>query len=285
MNKNPLFSILVANYNNGRYFKECYESIIRQTYQNFEVIIVDDGSEDNSVELIENIIAENPKFKLYQNEKNYGCGYTKRRCAELATGEICGFLDPDDALVSDALEIMADAHLKNPDKGHIYSNLIYCDENLNKIKIKKNEPIENRNPYYYNLDHKVNALSTFKKSDYLKTEGINPYMRRAIDMDLYFKLYEVTDTLYIDCDLYIYRIHSGGISTLENTNKANFWHWFAIMKAAERRNVNVENLFLENFYRKNEAEEYYKALHLLKKSRLIKLFQTFGFLKWLNKIK
>ena len=54
--KPPLFSLLIANYNNGIFFKDCYDSIISQTYTNWEVIVVDDASKDNSVELIQNII-------------------------------------------------------------------------------------------------------------------------------------------------------------------------------------------------------------------------------------
>ena len=280
----PLFSILIANYNNGRYFKECYDSILSQTYNNWEVILVDDGSKDNSVEEIKSIIGDDKRFKFFVNDKNEGCGYTKRKCVQLASGEICGFLDPDDALVKDAIDIMVDAHTKHPEKVHIYSNLIYCDSNLNPTKVKKNSPVESLKQDYFILDHKVNALSTFKKAAYDKTVGINPYMKRAVDMDLYFKLYETGEVMYLDHDSYIYRIHSGGISTMENTNKAFFWHWFAIMNAAERRNTNVENLFLENFYRKNDVEKYIYAVNLLKKSRLIKILQFFGQLQWLKKI-
>ena len=65
-----LFSILIANYNNGKFFKDCYDSIINQTYDNWEAIIVDDHSADQSVELIKAIIKEDARFKLYENENN-----------------------------------------------------------------------------------------------------------------------------------------------------------------------------------------------------------------------
>src|ERR1700690_716768 len=99
------FSVLIANYNNGKYFKDCYDSLISQTYNNWEEIILDYKSTDDSLEVIKTLIKEDERFKLFENEKNYGCGYTKRKCAELATGEICGFVDPDDAIVPEALEL------------------------------------------------------------------------------------------------------------------------------------------------------------------------------------
>ena len=106
-------SILIANYNNGRYFKDCYDSIISQSYDNWEVIIVDDCSTDNSVELIKKFIDGDERFKFYQNTQNKGCGYTKRKCLDLATGEFCAFLDPDDAIFSYDVECLLDEFKKS----------------------------------------------------------------------------------------------------------------------------------------------------------------------------
>lgn len=75
----PLFSILIAQYNNGKYFEDCYKSIMAQTYPNWEAIIVDDCSTDDSVEQMRKIVGNDPRFKIFVNEENKGCGYTKRR--------------------------------------------------------------------------------------------------------------------------------------------------------------------------------------------------------------
>lgn len=276
----PLFSILVANYNNGKYFKDCYDSLISQTYENWEAIIVDDCSTDDSIKTIKELISEDPRFKLYENEKNRGCGFTKRRCAELATGEICGFVDPDDAIEFKALEIMVQKHLEYPNASMIYSNYIFHDANMKFIKIQKNSPIINKDPYFFNLNFLINHFATFKNSLYKNTEGISSKMKRAVDMDLYFKLYEKGDLIYIDENLYNYRIHNGGISTNENSNKAYFWHWAAIIEAAKRRNINIENNFVEEFIKRQEYDLLNYKYDLLKKSRFIKLGQKFGFLNW-----
>src|SRR5690554_4791645 len=115
MKNNPLFSILIAQYNNGHFFNDCYKSILEQTYANWEVIIVDDASTDDSLKVIKDIIKDDSRFKLFTNDTNKGCGYTKRKCAALATGEISGFLDPDDTLEPIALEKMVEIHLNHPE--------------------------------------------------------------------------------------------------------------------------------------------------------------------------
>ena len=99
-----LFSILIAHYNNYNYFLDCYKSILAQEYQNFEVIIVDDCSTDDSFVKLQELLKTDSRFKLYKNEQNRGVGYTKRRCAELANGDVCGFVDPDDALKENAIQ-------------------------------------------------------------------------------------------------------------------------------------------------------------------------------------
>ena len=104
-----LFSVLIANYNNGQYLQDAIDSILCQTYTDWEVVIVDDGSTDNSKEIYRQY-EQNSRFHIVYNEQNRGCGYTKWRCVEEAHGEICGFLDPDDVLMSDALEKMEKVH-------------------------------------------------------------------------------------------------------------------------------------------------------------------------------
>ena len=104
----------------GLFLQEAIDSILAQTYPNWEVIIVDDKSNDDSKHIYEHL-ASDRRFKVFYNDDNQGCGYTKRRCIELASGELCGFLDPDDALAPQALEVMVQAHSDHPECSLIYS--------------------------------------------------------------------------------------------------------------------------------------------------------------------
>jgi len=252
-----LFSILIANYNNGIFFEDCYKSIINQTYPEWEVIIVDDFSDDDSLELIKGIVDEDKRFLIYRNDKNYGCGYTKKKCLDLANGEICGFFDPFDALLPEALDIMIKSHINHLDVSLIYSNYFACINSFEKKKVVKNHSIPSEFNYLTGcFKYRIGHFATFKKVYYDKSEGINPYLKRAVDQDLYLKCEEVGKVFYIDRTLYLYRIHKKGISNYNNNLKAIAWHIFVILKTCERRNIEFENIlsntFLNLFYTNDE---------------------------------
>lgn len=252
---NPLFSILVANYNNARYIKECIDSILNQNYRNIEIIIVDDASVDNSVEVIKDIQAKYDNIYLYINDKNRGAGYTKNICIAKMNGQLGGFVDPDDALDKTAVEIMVDAHIKNPESSLIYSTNYKCDENLNiitKTKFVKQQPDNILVAQQTFIDHFV----SFKKSLYDKTGGTDPFAKRAVDRDLYCLLETVGSVKFIDLPLYYYRVHSGGISKTSNVYKAEYWDWVVKHRYLREKGLSNEELYNDTIlrYRKSPSD-------------------------------
>ena len=274
-----LFTILVAQYNNGKYFEDCYKSIMAQTYQNWETIIVDDCSTDDSVELMKKLIGDDARFKIFSNDENKGCGFTKRKCVELANGEICGFLDPDDAISETAVAEMVQQHIKLPGIVLIYSNFTYCDENLEPQKIHFQKKVENFSPDFFNLDGSISHFATFKNSYYKKTSGIDAYLQRAVDQDLYLKLYEVGEVFYLNQNLYHYRIHDGGISTNGNTENASLWHWLVNLETAKRRNFNIEKLFPKNTMTSLRQKALEIEINNYNKSYVFKIMRKIGLFK------
>ncbi|MEN2415066.1 glycosyltransferase family 2 protein [Flavobacterium mesophilum] len=269
MNK-PLFSILIANYNNGHFFKDCYASIINQSYTNWEAIIVDDASTDNSIEIIKQLIGEDKRFKLFINEENKGCGYTKNKCAQLANGKISGFLDPDDALTTDAIAIMSEAHCLNNEVAIITSKYEFVDLEMNfKEASSQGSSLPSGKSYLTYGRGAFTHFATFKNSFYLKSIGIDPKMKRAVDQDLYFKLEEQGEHLFINQVLYRYRIHQDSISCNENSYKAKYWHFYAINEAYHRRRK--QKLGVNNFTHKQikviRSDYYFSRFVLLKCSK------------------
>lgn len=249
----------MANYNNGKYFKDCYDSLIIQSYDNWEVIIVDDCSTDNSVEIIKDLIKNDDRFKLYENEENKGCGYTKKKCADLATGDFCAFLDPDDALLYYSIECCMDEFQKCSKIVATYSQLFFCDESLNPKSIFEKIKQINNDKYFFNCPVQISAFFVFKKEAYLKTAGINPNLRTAVDQDLYLKILEIGEAKFIEEPLYKYRLHNGGISQSNSKGRAKESFGKVIYQAMKRRGITkIQNRDVPENY--TNAEEIYNLL-------------------------
>lgn len=231
------FSILIAHYNNFEYFKDCYQSILNQTYQDFEVIILDDCSTDGSYEKVKDWVKNDSRFKVFQNEENKGVGYTKGKLIELATGEICGFLDPDDAITPNALENSLSHFSENIIA--VYSFIKMCDNQLNFVKLLPNQKqVKNNNPFFLNIFFDVNHFFLFRKKAYLKTEGIDIELTSAVDQDLYLKLYEQGSFKLIKEPHYIYRMHDKGVSQEKSKKGILNKNWDKVLRnTLKRRNT------------------------------------------------
>ncbi|KPE52071.1 glycosyl transferase family 2 [Chryseobacterium indologenes] len=268
------FSILIANYNNGKYFKDCYASLISQTYGNWEVIIVDDASTDDSVEIIESIIKNDPRFRIYHNSSNQGCGYTKRECMKYATGEVCAYLDPDDALYADALEKTVQEFINNSDVTATYSQMMLCDENLTPDKVYAGTKQIYNSRYFFNCPTQFAHFFTFKRATYLKTSGINPALKSAVDQDLYLKILEHGNVKYIKEPLYLYRLHSNGISQQSFKQGAKESFAKVIHETMKRRGIRkINNRKVPETY--TNQQEIYQLLN----------YQTQKLHRLINKVK
>ena len=94
--KGELVSVIMPTYKCGRFIVESVRSVQAQTYQNWELIIVDDRSDDGTVELVLNLIKEDPRIKLFQNEANSGAAISRNVALRNAKGRWIAFLDSDD---------------------------------------------------------------------------------------------------------------------------------------------------------------------------------------------
>lgn len=245
----PEISILIANYNNGKYFKDCYNSLINQTEKNWEAIIIDDTSTDDSLQIIRKLTEGDSRFKVFENEQNMGYQKTIAKGIELSKAPIFARLDPDDALYPEAISMSIKAHQENPEVGLVYTNFTNCDDQLTPQKHHTAKQVNDFGPDFYNFKGEISHFASFKKKIYEKTSGIDIKNKRAEDKDIYMKMCEVGPVKHIDIPLYFYRRHSQGASTFSNYAKAYFWHWVAIIKMAERRDINVEDLFIEEIKR------------------------------------
>ena len=112
----PAFSVLMANYNNGRYIDDAIRSVLAQTFSDWELVIVDDGSTDDSLARINKYIND-PRIRLFPREKNEGITKTQIFGLTKVQSKIVGILDSDDALVPQAIEKAYTTHIQRPKLG------------------------------------------------------------------------------------------------------------------------------------------------------------------------
>lgn len=197
------FSILMANYNNAAFIDEAIQSVLCQTFDDWELVIVDDASIDDSVERI-NKYLKDARIRLYRKERNEG--YTNALIFGLTkiSSEIVGILDSDDALTINAVEKAHAVHTKSPELGLVLSQMIYCDANLTSIEMTVTKPQHQNAPLVWMIG--PNHFRSFKMAIYKKTAGLDVRIKHAEDWDLIFKLEEAAPTFRIDEPLYRYRI-------------------------------------------------------------------------------
>lgn len=239
---NYLISILIANYNNGKYLNTAIDSVFKQSYSNWEIIIVDDKSSDESIELYKQYL-DNERIHIFLNDKNYGCGYTKRKCIEYARGEFCIFLDPDDALNNNALSNIIVA-FTNRDIVFAYSRYYICNEDLKLLGVSHSQrPLPEGVSFLEYGKNAISHLYIFRRDAYLLTPGINPSAKRSVDHDLYYLMEETGSGAFIDQPLYYYRTNTGSnISLGKNAYNAFLWDIIAMTDACRRRGLSVEDI-------------------------------------------
>lgn len=127
-------TIAICVYNAERYIEETLESVMNQTFQGFELLIVDDCSTDRSVALVERFFRENPRqYELVRFEENRGIGYARHFAERHATTRYMMFLDSDDVLYPNAVEMMYEKIISDVDLMAVGCYLEYIDERGKKL--------------------------------------------------------------------------------------------------------------------------------------------------------
>ena len=124
---NALVSVYITNYNYGKYIRQSIESVLAQTMQDFELLIIDDGSTDNSREIIEEYRHHPGISIIYQQNK--GLNVTNNIALRACRGKYIMRLDADDYLEQDALRLMSEALEADSNIGLVFPDYYLVDEN------------------------------------------------------------------------------------------------------------------------------------------------------------
>ena len=103
--KKPLVSVIMPAYNASQYIAKTISSVQAQTFTNWELIVVDDYSSDNTVEIVNGFLRDDSRIRLYRNAQNMGVAKSRNRALEQCQGDYVAFLDSDDIWYSDKIEL------------------------------------------------------------------------------------------------------------------------------------------------------------------------------------
>lgn len=193
-------SIILPTYNGSKYIRQSMDSCLNQTYKNIELIIVDDGSKDETPDII--MSYKDDRIKYIRHEKNRGLPHALNTGFEKATGEYLTWTSDDNYYANDAIKKMLN-YLKNNN-----CELVFCDyysfedndsEDFNLIKLPDNVAFDKINP--------VRACFLYKRKVYEVIGVYNPETKLAEDYDYWIRVSKQFNMFHLGEPLYFYRIH------------------------------------------------------------------------------
>ncbi|WP_179333443.1 glycosyltransferase family 2 protein [Winogradskyella costae] len=216
----PLVSVLMTVYNREEYIAEAIESVINSTYKDWELIIVDDRSTDNSLEIAKKYEATDVRIKVYINETNLGDYPNRNKAATYAKGEYLKYVDADDMIYPYGLELLVYymLHFPNADYG-----LCSIEQDYeHKFPIELN-PYETYNRHYIqkkHIFHKAPLSSIIKRKIFNEVGGFSN-VRHYGDFDLWHRLAQKYSVLLMPHGIVWYRVSNGQEGAIRKKNPMN----------------------------------------------------------------
>lgn len=237
----PLVSILIPNYNYGHYLENCLDSILNQTYPNFEVIFRDNSSTDNSLEIA---LEYRKKFKdkgiyysVSQNKRNVGSDRNSQLCINDAEGEYLYVLASDDAIRSNFIERCVEVLVKYPNVGLVITHRDEIDENEN---IKSSLPFYNKScvvpgeeqaSVFMMAGIAIPGQRMFRRGVQAKVRNFQYSFQVAGDWFNNFLYTCCSDIAYIKEPLCHYRVHSGNETNESELNLLGIFEHYQLINS------------------------------------------------------
>ncbi len=187
----PRVSVLMGAYNCEKTIAQSIESIIAQSFTDWEMIICDDGSSDNTVSVVLSYCESDKRIKLIKNDENHGLSYTLNRCLEHACGEYCARMDGDDLCDPSRFEKQVRFLDENPEYGFVSTTMKRFDEAgvyqvppIEDTRVPSNRDFVKGSPFCH-------APVMIRKDVYLCVDGyrVDERLLGVEDYDLWFRIY------------------------------------------------------------------------------------------------
>lgn len=207
LTKAPLVTVYITNYNYGSYIKQAIDSVLKQRFRDFEVIIIDDGSTDNSKTIIEQY-RNNPKITIVYQE-NKGLNVTNNIAIKLANGKYIMRLDADDYLNENALMILTQKLNSDESLALVFPDYYLVDQDGNIMAEEKRHDFEQVTMH----DQPAHGACTMIRKDVLvELEGYSEEFTRQDGYEIWIKVIKNKKVANIDLPLFYYRQHDKSLT-------------------------------------------------------------------------
>lgn len=232
-----LVSIIMPSYNTGKFIEETIESVLSQTYTDWELIIVDDCSTDNTDEVVAQYLSDT-RIRYIKNEKNSGAAVSRNRALKEAKGKWIAFLDSDDLWLPEKLEKQIE-FMKSNGYAFSYTRYSEIDESSKPLGVTVMGPrkIGKTGMYNYCWPGCLTVMYDFDTVGLVQIEDI----KKNNDYAMWLKACKKAKCYLLDEDLARYRKRSGSISNHSYTALVK-WH-YRLFKEADGKNAVVSAIF------------------------------------------
>ena len=217
MTKLPLVTVVTPNYNYQDYISETIYSVLNQDYPNIEYIVVDDGSTDDSVNVIQNILLEHPKSFRFIQQKNSGQSVALNHGFKKSNGEILCWLNSDDLLEPSAISISVDFLERHKDVDLVFGERIDIDSKGNILRI-------NRGSFWGKLHFRFNQpnaqeVSFWRREIFFKSGMIDESYQFCMDYELFIRFDKIGKITFLPIHLGFFRYHHESKSVKVKNNR------------------------------------------------------------------
>lgn len=215
-----LVSIVTPNYNGSKYIPMTIESVLRQDYQNVEFIVVDDGSTDDSLKIINSYFKKNPHKIKVISQPNRGQSSALNAGFKIAKGEIIGWINSDDTYCDDAISKIVDSFLCNMQAGIVFGNYTIIDKDSNLIRRVQQLPIDLNAGSLLGFGRLVASNSVFWRRDLFKKIGyLKEDFEYNMDGEFFSRLFFSSESVYINQNIANFRLHKNSKTLDQSKSK------------------------------------------------------------------
>jgi glycosyltransferase involved in cell wall biosynthesis len=275
--KEPLVSVCIPTYNAENTVVSTVQSILKQTYQNLEIVLVDNASTDDTLAILSQF--NDHRIKIYKNSKNIGAEKNWSRCIELASGKYIAIFHADDLYKPDMVEKQVQAFQDNPSIGAVFTTYNYIKERGEVILTYKLSPELKGNEIYYFQDIFVPILSNgnFLMSPSAMVRGeiykeLAPFndelFGTSADLDMWLRILERHPIAILDEILMSYRISTTQGSNLYNylrTDKADFFKVIDFFLSSKSDDLRISRSTLNAYENRRCLDNLERAVNYLSK--------------------